>query len=370
MPYARSPLHPLARAPFALCNSDCKYCHFSSKERLYPGSTFRPSDDLLENYLQQYLESQPGPEIDVAWRDGEPTLLGLDFFRKSIELERKYRRPGTVISNTIQTNGTLLDDGWCAFFRDNEFLVSLSLDGPKELHDLYRVDERGLPTFDRAMRGLRCLQKHGVPVKVLTTVHAVNGDYPVEVYRFLRDEAGAEFIQLIPVVERLSSTGCFGGDTVSDRSVGAEQFGRFLIAVFDEWVRRDVGKVFVQTFDGALGDVARSPVVDLAASERRRSFGRAKLETLPRCCRDCSVLFACNGGCSKDRFVRTPEGEPNLNYLCAGYKAFFEHVARPMRRMAALLRAGRPPSDLMREYVQRAPAQNFVGADESAGAPQ
>jgi uncharacterized protein len=403
MPHGRAPFQKPASA---ICKLDRRYCYSLSKARLSSGSTFRLSEDMLETHIQQYLESQAGPEVNVSWQGGEPTLMGLDFFRRAVALQQKHRRPGTVVLNTIQTNGTLLDDEWCAFFRDNGFLVGLSLDGPQELHDLYRVDTGGMPTFDRAMRGLRHLQKHVVPVDVLTTVHSVNGDYPLDVYRFLRDEAAVEFIQFTPVVERLSSTGYVGSDPVTDRSVGGEQFGRFLMAVFDEWVRCDIGKVFVQTFDVALaawasqhqtlcvstptcgealalehngdlysrehpiaakhllGNIDCTKMANRALSEQQRTSGRNRLETLPRYCRDCSVRFACNGGCPKDRFVRTPEGEPNLNYLCAGYKAFFDHIDRPMRRMAALLRSGQMPSELMFELAQRAPAPTQKSFDE------
>ncbi|HEY8484134.1 MAG TPA: anaerobic sulfatase maturase, partial [Longimicrobiales bacterium] len=346
--------HLLAKPTGAICNLACQYCFFLSKEALYPGSRFRMSDELLETYIRQLIESHRVPEVTVAWQGGEPTLMGLDFFRRSIEYQAKYRKPGITIRNTIQTNGTLLDDEWCAFFKEHDFLVGISIDGPRELHDAYRVTKGGKPTFDRVMQGLRLLQKHGVEYNVLTTIHAANAAHPLEVYRFLRDEAGARFIQFIPIVERENGIGFPNGTRVTERSVTAEQFGRFLIAVFDEWVRRDVGRVFVQMFDVALanwvgvppglcvhsptcgtalalehngdvyscdhfvepehllGNINDRHLVDLVASERQRRFGRAKLDTLPRYCRECSVRFACHGGCPKDRFVETPDGEPGL----------------------------------------------------------
>jgi len=352
------------------------------------------NDELLETYIRQLIESHRVPEVTVAWQGGEPTLMGLDFFRRSIEYQAKYRKPGITIRNTIQTNGTLLDDEWCAFFKEHDFLVGISIDGPRELHDAYRVTKGGKPTFDRVMQGLRLLQKHGVEYNVLTTIHAANAAHPLEVYRFLRDEAGARFIQFIPIVERENGIGFPNGTRVTERSVTAEQFGRFLIAVFDEWVRRDVGRVFVQMFDVALanwvgvppglcvhsptcgtalalehngdvyscdhfvepehllGNINDRHLVDLVASERQRRFGRAKLDTLPRYCRECSVRFACHGGCPKDRFVETPDGEPGLNYLCAGYKAFFQHIDRPMRIMAGLLLQGRAPAEIMGLYAE------------------
>lgn len=389
------PFHLLAKPTGAICNLDCKYCYFLSKERLYPNGSFRMSDELSETYIAQYLDSQPGPEINIAWQGGEPTLMGLDFFRRSIALEKKYQRPGTRIVNTIQTNGVLLDDEWCAFFKEHGFLVGVSLDGPKALHDAFRVDKAGRPTFDKVMGGLRLLQKHGVESNILTTVHAANAEYPLEVYRFLRNEAKARFIQLIPIVERVNETGFQEGSTVTDRSVSADAFGRFLNGVFDEWVKRDVGEVFVQMFDVALaswvgephglcvfsptcgdalalehtgdvyscdhfvepkhrlGNIAERPLTELAGSPQQQAFGRDKLESLPRQCRECDVRFACHGGCPKDRLITTKDGEEGLNYLCAAYMAFFQHVDEPMRAMSQLLRLGGAPSDV--RYLYAAP---------------
>jgi uncharacterized protein len=385
---SRRGFHLLAKPAGAICNLDCQYCFFLSKEALYPGSRFRMSDELLETYIRQLIASQPGPEITVAWQGGEPTLMGLDFFRRSIEYAEKHRRPGTRIVHTIQTNGTLLDDEWAAFFREHEFLVGISIDGPRELHDAYRVDKGGKPTFDAVMRGLKALRRGDVAYNALTTVHHANEAHPLEVYHFLRDEVGARYIQFIPIVER---NGEAQGDdgTVSERSVGSEAWGRFLIAVFDDWVRHDVGTVFVQMFDAALaswvgappalcifaetcgdalalehngdlyscdhfvepahllGNISRDSMIELVASDRQRAFGAAKRDTLPRYCRECDVRFACHGECPKNRFIPTPDGEPGLNYLCAGYKAFFHHVDPPMRFMAGELRAGRAPSTVM-----------------------
>jgi uncharacterized protein len=214
--------HVLTKPTGAACNLDCKYCFFLVKENLYPGSNFRMSDEVQENYIQQVLESHPGPEVPVAWQGGEPTMMGLDFYRHSIELEKKYQKPGTTILNTMQTNGVLVDEEWCEFFRENNFLVGLSLDGPREMHDAYRVDKGGQPTFDKVMRAVRLMQKHRVDFNILTTVNAANGDYPHEVYRFLRDEVGTKFIQLIPIVERVNERGEVGnqeGSEVTERSV-------------------------------------------------------------------------------------------------------------------------------------------------------
>jgi len=316
-------------------------------------------------------------------------LMGLDFFRRAADFVEKHRRPGMRVSYAIQTNGTLLDEAWCRFFRECGYLVGISIDGPRELHDAYRVDKGGKPTFDRVMRGLRLMQEYDVDYNLLACVHAANADHALDVYRFFRDEVGARFIQFIPVVERDNSTGFQEGDRATDRSAGAEQYGRFLAAVFDDWVRRDVGTVFVQVFDVSLaawageppglcifapvcgsalvlehngdlyscdhfvepryllGNIRERPMIELASFEKQRRFGRSKLDTLPGYCRACDVRFACNGGCPKDRFIETPDGEPGLNYLCAGYRAFFRHIDRPMRVMASLLRQGRAPAEIM-----------------------
>lgn len=385
--------HVLTKPTGAVCNLDCKYCFFLSKEELYPNSRFRMTDEVLERYVRQQLEAQQGPEATIAWQGGEPTLMGLDFFRRSVELAKQHQRPGQTVQHTIQTNGTLLDDDWCAFFKEHRFLVGLSIDGPREMHDAYRVDKGGHPTFDKVVRGWRLLQQHQVEVNVLCTVNAANQDHPLEVYHFFRDELEARFIQFIPIVERVNTDGRTRfqeGSTVTERSVGSEPWGRFLIAIFDEWVRRDVGTVFVQMFDAALaswvgappavcifaetcgdavalehtgdlyscdhfvepkyllGNIAETPLAELVGSPRQRAFGTAKRDTLPRYCRECPVRFACHGECPKNRFILTPDGEPGLNYLCAGYKAFFTHADRPMRIMADLLRRGRYADEVMR----------------------
>ncbi len=386
--------HLMTKPRGAICNLDCKYCYFLSKEQLYPNSKFRMSETLLEEYTRQYIEAQHVPEITFAWQGGEPTLMGLDFFRQAVGYQQKYRKPGVSIVNALQTNGVLLDDEWCAFFAANDFLIGISIDGPRDLHDFYRVDKGGAPTFDRVLRGLDCLKQHGVPFNVLTTVHAGNADAPLAIYRFLRDELGAEFLQFIPIVERANSTGFQEGDSVTERSVTARQYGDFLIAIFDEWVRRDVGRVFVQIFDVALsawtgghpglcifeetcgvalalehngdvyscdhfvepkyfvGNITEIPLTEIVVSEQQRAFGRMKRDTLPRYCRECDVRFICNGECPKNRFISTPDGEPGLNYLCAAYKAFFHHIDEAMRFMANELAQQRPPANVMR-YMAR-----------------
>ncbi len=389
-----------------ICNLRCDYCYYLAKEELYPDGAFRMTDELLEEFTRQYIAAQQVPEVTFGWQGGEPTLMGLAFFERAVALQHRYARPGMRILNALQTNGTLLDEAWCRFLRQQGFLVGLSLDGPRELHDAFRHDRASQPTFDRVMRGLRLLQEHGVEYNILATVHAANAGHPLEVYRFLRDEAGARFIQFIPIVERQ-------GDGLSPRSVGSRAYGEFLIGVFDEWLRRDVGTVFVQVFDVCLaawlgvrpglcvfeetcglalvmehngdlyacdhfvdpahrlGNILETPLRDLVASEAQRRFGLAKREALPRLCRECPVGFVCHGGCPKDRLLRTPEGEPGLSYLCEGYRAFFGHIDGPMRLMAAEVRAGRPAASVMLRLQQEASEQQrrFAGARRNDPCP-
>src|SRR6266487_568471 len=267
---APSSFHLLSKPSGATCNLDCTYCFFLSKEKLYPNSRFRMPEDLLEAYIRQMIESQRGPEVTIAWQGGEPTLMGLDFYKRSIEYEQKYARPGTTIQHTMQTNGVLLNDAWCEFFREHDYLIGLSLDGPQEMHDTYRVDKGGAPTFHKVMRAARLLKEHKVEFNILTTVNAANADHPLEVYRFLRDEVSTQFIQFIPIVERINEQGEIGfqeGNQVSERSLKPEQWGTFLITIFDECVRHDVGTVFVQTFDAALASWYRARPVLCIFSE-------------------------------------------------------------------------------------------------------
>ncbi len=410
VPAAPPAFHLLAKPTGAVCNLDCAYCFFLSKEMLYPGSRFRMADDLLEAYIRQLIEAHSSvPEVMIAWQGGEPTMMGLEFFRRSVELARKHLLPGQRAVYTIQTNGTLIDEEWAAFFRENDFLVGISIDGPRDVHDAYRVNKGGRGSFDQVMRGLDHLKAAGVEWNALTTVHAANAGRALEVYRFLRDGCGAGFIQFIPIIERVAEAGADGsvpwtswrdrplyvqqGDVVTGRSVTGEQYGRFLIDVFEEWVRRDVGEVYVQMFDVALanwvgeppglcvhsetcglalalehtgdlyscdhfvepryklGNIREHELSELVGSAQQQKFGQDKHDTLPAFCLECDVRFACHGGCPKDRFVETPDGEPGLNYLCPGFKDFFHHVDRPMRIMGQLLARDRAPSEIVQLYA-------------------
>lgn len=382
--------HVMVKPRGSICNLDCHYCFYLKKEKLYPDAHFRMSDELLEDYIRQYIEAQQVPTITFAWQGGEPTLMGADFFRKVVALQARYRKPGTKIENAFQTNGTLLNDEWCQLFKENNFLIGISIDGSRHLHDTYRQDKGGKPTFDRVRRGISFLQKHQVEFNTLTCVNAANGDHGLEVYRFLRDEVGSRFMQFIPIVERDNDTGFQEGLRITNRSVNGAQYGRFLIDIFDEWVHNDVSRVFVQIFDVALaawlgersglcifeetcglgmamefngdlyscdhfveprhylGNISEIPLADLIMSPKQYQFGQYKKDSLPEYCRSCEVRFICNGGCPKDRILKTPDGEPGLNYLCAGYRSFFNYVDRPMRLMAGLLRSRRAPAEIMR----------------------
>jgi uncharacterized protein len=402
---AKTHLHPaachvMAKPSGPLCNLDCKYCFYLEKEKLFPqaGGNWRMDDEILELYVSQYIEAQDVPEVQFAWQGGEPTLMGVDFFRRAVALQTKYAN-GKAITNAFQTNGILLDDAWGEFLAENRFLVGLSIDGPREMHDRYRVDKGGGPTFDRVLAGLKILKKHGVEFNTLTVLQSRNAAHPLKVYRFLK-EIGSRFLQFIPIVERIALRPSedllqlvgprFEGSTeVSKWSVGPVQYGRFLCAVFDEWVRDDVGSTFVQMFDVALaswmglkpglcifeetcgkaliiehngdlyscdhfvyptyhlGNVRGHTIRDMVASPEQERFGLDKRDTLPKYCRECDYRFACNGGCPKYRFTRTPDGEDGLNYLCQGYKMFFGHVDPYLRFMANELTHGRPAANVM-----------------------
>ncbi len=391
--------HVMAKPVGPICNLDCRYCFYLEKENLYGKKPdWAMPEAVLESYISQFIAAQETPVISFAWQGGEPTLLGVDYFRKIVAFQNKYAN-GKKIENAFQTNGVLLDDRWGEFLAANHFLVGISIDGPSALHDFYRVDKGGAPTFSRVMRGLRFLKKHGVEFNALTTVNRQNSQHPLQVYHFLKN-IGCQFMQFIPIVERVAQAPNPDGlvlisprapqqAQVSDWSVEARQYGVFLCEIFDEWVRNDVGSYYVQLFDvtleswlglepslcvfrptcGAamamehngdlyscdhyvypenkLGNILEQPLKALVNSAQQRKFGHDKRDTLPRYCRECEVRFACNGECPKHRFISTPGGEPGLNYLCAAYKLFFNHVDPYMKFMANELRHQRPPANVM-----------------------
>jgi uncharacterized protein len=447
--------HLLAKPSGSTCNIDCTYCFFLSKEALYPNEKHRMSEATLEAYIRQLLESHRTPQVTVAWQGGEPTLMKLDFFRRSVELVEQYRRPEQVVQHTFQTNGMLLDDDWCVFFKEHNFLVGLSVDGPRELHDTYRVDRRRKGTFERVMEGWRYLRKHQVEFNILCTVNAANEKHGRTVYRFFRDELGAKWVQFIPIVERateqtieIANQGWSEqpgrkrllytqtGNRVTARSVGGEQYGRFLVDVFEEWVRHDVGRVYVQLFDVTLeayfgrhllcihaptcgygpaleyngdlyscdhfveprfklGNIHATHMLKLVASAEQRKFGEDKRDTLTPQCLRCEVRPLCNGGCPKDRFAVSRDGDPGQNYLCAGLELFFTHTRPAMQTMAQLIQQRRYPAELMaliaaedakrgpyqpcpcgsgRKFRfchgDRAPQSTFTGVSSAVSAPQ
>ena len=393
----------------AECNLACRYCFYLDKKGLYPGSTLRMNIKVLEVAIQQRLSTPRKGEITIAWQGGEPTLMGLDFFQHSLELVKRYKKPGQRVSYSIQTNGTLLDKAWCVFFKKHNFLVGLSMDGTAEDHNTYRVDKGGKGSFDRVRHAWELLQEYKVDTNILCAVHSVNAPKPFETYHFFRDVLRARFIQFIPIVEQKEESKLPGlesdsnqsadeyGSThsprvkVSSHSVKPEQYGRFLTEIFDEWVRHDVGKVFIQNFEAALaswchlpanvcvfqqvcgsslilehngdlyscdhfvdpehrlGNILEQPMITLARSDHQRQFGLDKREQLPVDCRECDVLFACRGGCPRNRFTSTGDGEFRINYLCPSYKLFFHHIDRPMHHMAVLLQHGHSASEIMNE---------------------
>jgi uncharacterized protein len=407
-----SRFHVMAKPVGSTCNLDCKYCFYLSKETLSKGpGTGQMSDETLELFIHQYIDGVTGPEVVFSWQGGEPTLRGLSFFRRVVALQKKYAKPNQRIENDLQTNGVLLNDAWAAFLKENRFLVGLSIDGPRELHDRFRVNKGGAPTFDKVMAAANLLRKYGVRFNTLTCVHRFNASRPLDVYRFLRNELGSTYIQFIPIVQakdfetaapqnrdqsRLPIVGSpqahpgHPNSVVTDWSVDPEEYGYFLSRVFDEWLRKDLGKVLVNHFetlvaqhmglpsqiciygefcgkalavehDGSvyscdhyvypeyrLGQVQHKPLAEMVFSPEQVKFGYAKSETLPRYCRECVFLKDCWGECPKNRLIRTPDGEPGLNYLCAGLKKFYKHALPAVERIAADLR-GRELLHLSRE---------------------
>lgn len=386
------------------CNLNCTYCFYLEKEAIFNEQNLhRMSDEVLEEYVKQYCESQNTPEILFAWQGGEPTLMGVEFFEKAVAFQKKYSA-GRPVQNAFQTNGTLIDNKWCKFLAKEKFLIGLSLDGPRHVHDKFRVDRGGKPTFDRVMKALKLMKAHRVEFNTLTCVTRQNAKHAVDIYNFLKS-TGSTFLQFIPIIERkpddeaarmglkLALPPDLVADDNDDRvmpwTIQPEQYGQFLIDIFEEWVRRDVGTVFVQIFDVMLnawmgmppplcvfsekcgdamiiehdgglyscdhfvypeyylGNMMEAPMTELVRQEKQLKFGSDKLDKLPKQCLNCDVRFACNGECPKHRFMQTADGEPGLNWLCAGYKMFMHHIDPYMQTMARLLREQRPASDIM-----------------------
>jgi uncharacterized protein len=392
----------MAKPSGPICNMDCKYCFYLEKENLYSGTpSFKMSEEVLEQFIKQKIEAHKINEVGFAWQGGEPTLRGLDFYRKAVELQKKYA-DGKKITNGFQTNGILLDDAWCEFFNKNNFLIGISIDGPREIHDEYRINKGNEGTFDKVVRGIEYLKKHNVDFNTLTVLHRHNAEYPLELYSFLK-EIGSRYMQFIPIVER---TGYINSNLklvlpsekeaeVTEWSILPGQYGKFLCTIFDEWVRNDVGTYFVQIFDVALqswmgmsqslcvfretcgdamiiehngdiyscdhfvypeyklGNILDNPLEYLVNSDQQFKFGEDKASTLPNYCISCEVRFACNGECPKHRFIKTPDGEDGLNYLCAAYKQFFSHIDPYMKYIAGELRNERSPANVMKWVYEK-----------------
>lgn len=387
------PLYVMAKPSGAACNLACDYCYYLDKSLLYPENKTEMSLGTLERYIRQYIDAQTGSEVIFTWHGGEALLRPISFYQKALELQELYgRQKGVSVINTLQTNGTLLTDEWCEFFRANGFLVGISLDGPEAYHDAFRRNKAGAPSFDRVVRGVRLFQKHGVEFNILAVVNSLNAEDPIGFYRFFK-ELGCKYIQFAPIVERRDSFSLVSvlrkDLEVTKQTVRPEQWGDFLIGLFDEWVRRDVGEVFVQIFDSTLanwagetpglctltkycghagvmeyngdlyscdhfvfpefylGNIYEQSISEMMESGRQYRFGRDKYDTLPRRCRECEYLFACWGECPKNRFAVTEDGEPGLNYLCDGYFRFFQHVAPYMDWMKKALLEGKAPAGIM-----------------------
>ena len=400
-PFAR-PLYVMTKAAGSSCNLACEYCYYLEKNNLYkdiqPDKRFIMSDQLLERFIDMYIQSQTTPQVQFCWHGGESLMRPLSFYKRVVELQQMYAA-GHIIDNTIQTNGTLLNDEWCRFFKDNNWLVGVSIDGPQEFHDEYRRNKMGAPSFRKVMQGINLLKKHGVEWNAMAVVNDFNADYPLDFYHFFK-EIECRYIQFAPIVERilprkdgrhLASPMDANGAPLADFSVSPEQWGNFLCTIFDEWVRHDVGQYFIQLFDATLanwigeqpgvctmartcghagvmeyngdvyscdhfvfpeyklGNIRTSTLVEMMYSPRQQQFGNDKFDRLPDQCRRCKYLFACNGECPKNRFAVTADGQPGLNYLCAGYHRFFEHVAPYMDYMANELKNHRSPASVMNQ---------------------
>ncbi len=396
-PFAK-PLYVMLKPAGAHCNLACKYCYYLEKNKLYPtAQRHLMSDEMLEQFTREYIEAQTMNQVLFTWHGGEPLLRSIDFYRKALSLQQKYAG-GRRIDNVIQTNGTLLTDEWCEFFAQNHWLVGISIDGPQPDHDHYRLTAAGKPSWKKVMQGIKLLKKHGVEWNAMAVVNAYNANHPLEFYRFFK-ENGCQFLQFTPIVERLTRhedgrTLASLADKVeislSEASVAPEQWGYFLCAIFDEWVRKDVGKIFVEIFDCTLanwmgispgicayskecghagvmehngdvyscdhfvfpeyklGNIRDHSLIDMLYGEQQQEFSRLKHSSLPRQCKECDMEFACHGECPKNRFMKDKYGDSGLNYLCLGYYHYYQHVAPYMDYMKQELMSQRPPSNIMK----------------------
>lgn len=394
-PFAK-PMYVMLKSVGSACNLNCTYCYYLEKEHLYPSAKSQMmSDILLEKFTEEYINAQTQNEILFTWHGGEALLRPISFYKKALEFQKIYGR-GRKIDNVLQTNGTLLTDAWCEFFKENNFLIGISIDGPQDFHDEYRRNKGGLPTFVKVMKGIELLKKHGVEFNAMAVVNEYNADYPVEFYKFFK-EIGVKYIQFAPIVERINVQGNGLKLThpeekeaeLAEFSVSPIQWGKFLVGLFDEWIKEDVGKIYIQMFDSTLanwvgeqpgictlarhcghagvmefngdvyscdhyvfpeyklGNINTDSLASMMYSEKQLKFGTDKYDTLPRQCRECEFLFACNGECPKNRFARTKDGEYGLNYLCAGWKMFYGHVAPYMDFMKKELLNERAPANVM-----------------------
>lgn len=396
-PFAK-PLYVMLKPAGAHCNLACKYCYYLEKNKLYPtAQRHLMSDEMQEQFTREYIEAQTMNQVLFTWHGGEPLLRSIDFYRKALSLQQKYAG-GRHIDNVIQTNGTLLTDEWCEFFAQNHWLVGISIDGPQPDHDHYRLTAAGKPSWKKVMQGIKLLKKHGVEWNAMAVVNAYNANHPLEFYRFFK-ENGCQFLQFTPIVERLTrhedgrtlaSLADKDEISLSEASVAPEQWGYFLCAIFDEWVRKDVGKIFVEIFDCTLanwmgispgicayskecghagvmehngdvyscdhfvfpeyklGNIRDHSLIDMLYGEQQQEFSRLKHSSLPRQCKECDMEFACHGECPKNRFMKDKYGDSGLNYLCPGYYHYYQHVAPYMDYMKQELMSQRPPSNIMK----------------------
>ena len=395
-PFAK-PLYVMLKPAGAHCNLACKYCYYLEKNNLYQNShRHLMTDEMLEQFTREYIEAQTMPQVLFTWHGGEPLMRSIDFYKKALELQKKYAH-GKQIDNVIQTNGTLLTDEWCEFFAKNHWLVGISIDGPQEYHDHYRVTPAGKPSWEKVMQGIQLLKKHRVEWNAMAVVNAYNAEHPLEFYHFFRDN-GCQYLQFTPIVERLTehedgrTLASLADDReipLADASVTPQQWGNFLCTIFDDWVRHDVGKTFVEIFDCTLanwmgvlpgicayskecghagvmehngdvyscdhfvfpeyklGNIRNQSLIDMLYGEKQQAFSRLKHTSLPRQCKECDMEFACHGECPKNRFEKDKYGEPGLNYLCQGYYQYYTHVAPYMDFMKRELLAQRPPANIM-----------------------